>query len=117
MSLTPKQGRFVTEYIKDFNATQAAIRAGYSKKTAHNTGWQNVRKREIREEIDKYVESMAVGRDERLKILAEIARAGERDSDRIRATELLGKLAGDYIEKREQSGDISIHFVWGDVDD
>ena len=34
MSLTPKQARFVAEYLVDLNATQAAIRAGYSKKNA-----------------------------------------------------------------------------------
>src|SRR6516162_8728273 len=33
-SLTPKQGRFVTEYLVDLNATQAAIRAGYHPKMA-----------------------------------------------------------------------------------
>ncbi|WP_282608445.1 terminase small subunit [Pelagibius sp. Alg239-R121] len=32
--LTPKQARFVEEYLIDLNATQAAIRAGYSEKTA-----------------------------------------------------------------------------------
>lgn len=35
MSLTPKQARFVEEYLVDLNATQAAIRAGYSAKTAN----------------------------------------------------------------------------------
>nr|PZN74803.1 MAG: terminase small subunit [Pseudomonadota bacterium] len=34
MALTPKQARFVAEYLKDLNATQAAIRAGYSKRSA-----------------------------------------------------------------------------------
>jgi phage terminase small subunit len=36
--LTPKQQRFVGEYLVDLNATQAAIRAGYSAKTAHSSG-------------------------------------------------------------------------------
>lgn len=36
--LTPKQKLFCQEYLKDFNATQAAIRAGYSKKTARSQG-------------------------------------------------------------------------------
>ena len=36
--LTPKQARFVDEYLKDLNATQAAIRAGYSAKTAEQQG-------------------------------------------------------------------------------
>src|SRR6185437_12394772 len=38
MSLTPRQERFVVEYLIDLNATQAAIRAGYSKKTANRIG-------------------------------------------------------------------------------
>lgn len=36
--LTPKQARFVDEYLKDLNSTQAAIRAGYSAKTAEQQG-------------------------------------------------------------------------------
>lgn len=40
MSLTPKQERFVEEYLIDLNATQAAIRAGYSAKTAMEQGYQ-----------------------------------------------------------------------------
>ena len=38
MALTAKQGRFVEEYLIDLNATQAAIRAGYSEKTAYSMG-------------------------------------------------------------------------------
>ena len=38
MTLTPKQARFVAEYLKDLNATQAAIRAGYTEKTARQQG-------------------------------------------------------------------------------
>ena len=45
--LTAKQERFVAEYLIDLNATQAAIRAGYSKKTAGQIGEQNLKKLEI----------------------------------------------------------------------
>lgn len=38
MSLNPKQTRFVAEYLVDYNATQAAIRAGYSPRTAQEQG-------------------------------------------------------------------------------
>ena len=41
MKLTPKQARFVQEYLIDLNAAQAAIRAGYSAKTARVIGAQN----------------------------------------------------------------------------
>ncbi|MFY2843583.1 terminase small subunit [Achromobacter ruhlandii] len=47
MALTDKQRRFVDEYLVDLNATQAAIRAGYSAKTAGQIGEQNLRKLEI----------------------------------------------------------------------
>ena len=49
--LTPKQSLFVKEYLVDLNATQAAIRAGYSAKTAEKTGHENTRKPEIRAAI------------------------------------------------------------------
>lgn len=45
--LTPKQRRFVAEYLVDLNATQAAIRAGYSAKTAGAVGSENLKKPEI----------------------------------------------------------------------
>jgi phage terminase small subunit len=45
--LTPKQAAFVREYLIDLNATQAAIRAGYSAKTAEKIGSENIRKPDI----------------------------------------------------------------------
>ena len=51
MALTPKQDLFVLEYLKDLNATQAAIRAGYSKRSAGQIGDENLRKHEIAEAI------------------------------------------------------------------
>ena len=53
MALTDKQKRFVDEYLIDLNATQAAIRAGYSQKTAYRTGADNLRKPQIQAEIDQ----------------------------------------------------------------
>src|SRR5713101_7897360 len=47
VKLTAKQQRFVDEYLIDFNATQAAIRAGYSAKTAYSIGNENLNKPEI----------------------------------------------------------------------
>ncbi len=49
--LTPKQKRFCEEYVVDFNATQAAIRAGYSKKSAYSIGPENLKKPKIRNYI------------------------------------------------------------------
>lgn len=47
MTMTPKQVRFVEEYLIDLNATQAALRAGYSEKTAHKQGSQLLGKTSI----------------------------------------------------------------------
>ena len=54
--LTGKQELFCREYIIDHNAVQAAIRAGYSKKTAHGTGPENLRKPSILERIKQLQE-------------------------------------------------------------
>ena len=51
--LTPKRRRFIDEYLIDLNATQAAIRAGYSEKTAYSIGVQLLKKLEIQAEIQK----------------------------------------------------------------
>lgn len=64
-----------------------------------------MQKPEISDEIKKRVSAYAMDANERLVALADIARQGERDSDRIRAIELLGKIAGDYTEKVEHSGE------------
>lgn len=53
MALTKKQQRFVNEYLIDLNATQAAIRAGYSTNAAEAIGFENLRKPKIAEEINK----------------------------------------------------------------
>jgi len=50
-AMTDKMTRFVEEYLIDFNATQAAVRAGYSERTAHVIGWENLRKPNIREAV------------------------------------------------------------------
>ena len=53
MKLTPKQARFVQEYLIDLNAAQAAIRAGYSAKTARVIGHENLTKPDIAAAIEK----------------------------------------------------------------
>lgn len=52
-NLTPKQQRFVEEYLIDLNATQAAIRAGYSEKTAKVIAAQNLSKLNVQEAIEE----------------------------------------------------------------
>jgi len=65
--LTPKQRRFVDEYLLDMNATQAAIRAGYSQKTANEQGAQLLGKTHIKTAID----AAKVKRSERTEIDAD----------------------------------------------
>lgn len=52
-NLTPKQQRFVEEYLIDLNATQAAIRSGYSEKTAKEIGSENLTKPNIAKAIEE----------------------------------------------------------------
>ena len=75
--LTDKQSRFIDEYLIDLNATQAAIRAGYSEKTAQEIGAQNLSKLIISEEIQKRMqkrsESTEITAERVLKEYAKIA--------------------------------------------
>lgn len=67
MALNAKQQRFVQEYLIDLNATQAAIRAGYSQKTAGQQGFDLLKHPEICKAIDEALQS----RSERTKIDAD----------------------------------------------
>lgn len=59
MGLNDRQTRFVQEYCKDFNATQAAIRAGYSEKTAGSQGHDLLKVPEIQARIEERKEELA----------------------------------------------------------
>lgn len=78
--LTEKQKRFVAEYLIDLNATQAAIRAGYSPKTAYSQGSENLRKPEIINAIqkgqDKLADKHEITKD---RIAAELAKIAFSD--------------------------------------
>ena len=65
--LTPKQELFCREYLVDFNATQAAIRAGYSKKAAGQQGAENLKKPNIK----RFLAEAQSKRAKRLEISAE----------------------------------------------
>ncbi|UZA50423.1 terminase small subunit [Moraxella bovis] len=65
--LTPKQQRFVDEYLIDLNATQACIRAGYSEKTAKEMGAENLTKPNIQNAIQQAMSE----RQQRTKINAD----------------------------------------------
>lgn len=75
--LTEKQERFCQEYLIDLNATQAAIRAGYSKETAAAIGYENL----IKPHIQEYISKLQKQRSERTQVTAdqvvtELARVG-----------------------------------------
>ena len=118
MALTTKQRLFVQYYLETYNATQAAILAGYSERSARSIAAENLAKPDIAAEINRHVEIMGMGANERLATLSAIARdkAG-KTSDRLRAIELLGKLAGDYTERREQSTNAYIRVSFDEVTD
>jgi phage terminase small subunit len=78
--MTPKRQRFVDEYLIDLNATQAAIRAGYSAKTAGSIGEENLKKPEIADAIAarqaKVAEKLEITQE---RIAAELAKIGFAD--------------------------------------
>ncbi len=75
-NLTPKQQRFVEEYLIDLNGTQAAIRAGYSEKTANEIGAENLAKpsiaKAIQDALKERSERVQIDADYVLKRLVEI---------------------------------------------
>lgn len=73
--LTPKQGRFCQEYVIDLNATQAAIRAGYSKKTARSAGQRMLTNVDIQERIARRQKVLEVKTGVRAeRVINELAR-------------------------------------------
>ena len=82
--MTEKQKRFCDEYLTDLNATQAAVRAGYSKKTAYSIGEENLRKPEIKEYIEKRmaekVSQLIADQDEVMRYLTAVMRREKMES-------------------------------------
>lgn len=102
--LTPKQQQFVREYLIDFNATQAAIRAGYSPKTAQVIGAENLKKPMVAAEIQRLGQKTAQKLDiTRESIMQELAAIGfARASDFMRV-------------ETEPATRIGIHPITGEV--
>jgi putative terminase small subunit terS len=75
--LRERQKRFVEEYLVDLNATQAAIRAGYSEKTAMEQGYQLLQKTSVQKAIEeaqnKRLERIQISQDEVIRRLLENA--------------------------------------------
>ena len=125
--MTDKQKRFADEYLIDTNATQAAIRAGYSKKTAYSQGQRLLTNVEIKTYIDeqlnkihdediadateviKYLSSVMRGQSESEVVVVEgtgdgyseartISKAPD-EKEKLKAAELLGKRYGIFTDK------------------
>lgn len=138
MALTAKQRRFCDEYLLDLNATQAAIRAGYSKKTAYRTGADNLRKPQVKKYIDQRMtekeSELIADQDEVLKYLTSVMR-GESSSeeivvegcgdgcsearamkkapsekDRLKAAELIGKRYTMFTDKSQVDLNVPVIF-------
>lgn len=117
-AMNARQKRFCDEYLIDCNATQAAIRAGYSEKTAYAIGEQNLKKLELKTYIDEQLERIhnenTADAKEVIEYLTEVMRGKSSSSvlslcgdgyqnviekppdekERLRAAELLGKRYG-----------------------
>ncbi|WP_165844329.1 terminase small subunit [Limosilactobacillus fermentum] len=135
--LTLKQQRFVDEYIISGNATQAAIKAGYSKKTANRIATENLSKPVIKTAIDQrnaeIQSEKTMDMQEVMELLASIARGetteetvtnkgdvietATRNSDKLKALELIGKRFGAWTDKKEISGTLDIDIGMGDYDE
>ena len=135
--MTEKQKRFCDEYLIDLNATQAAIRAGYSKKTAKVIANENLTKPNIKEyiaermaekekeliadqnEVLKYLTSVLRGESLSTEIVVEGTGEGcseartmtkqPSEKDKLKAAELLGKRYGLYTDKIETDVDMELN--------
>ena len=126
MELTDRQLRFVEEYVKDYNATQAAIRAGYSEKTAHNSGHRNVKNGEIQEKIKELQELMRTQLQQQFSSDAIVARkimlnimSDEEAPEAVRlsaAKDFLDRAGFKPVEKQEvdSKGELGIKVIWAD---
>jgi phage terminase small subunit len=125
MSLTDKQRRFVEEYLVDLNATQAAIRAGYSEKTAYSQGQRLLKN----VEVAKLLSDRAANTSEKLDLSAErvlrglfeeATRTGEGSSHgaRVSAWGLLGKYHSLFTDKIEANvtADVTVNDARGQLE-
>lgn len=128
--MTPKQAKFIDEYLIDLNATQAAIRAGYSAKTAEQIGYQLLQKTSVAKILAERKEAANktawLTREKVLNDIEEIKRdAMQRIFDKegnqvmanhaaaLKAAELHGKHLGMLNDKLSVEGGITLTVVTG----
>jgi len=101
--MTEKQEHFVCEYLKTGNATKAAIRAGYSEKTAYSIGQRLLNNVEIRTLIMKHREKVSEATDitvsQIVKEIRLISRQGKEETTRLKAYDMLMKHLGGYVNE------------------
>ena len=114
MKLTQKQKLFAEYYVQSNNATESAIKAGYSEKTAYAIGNENLKKLEIRKYIEDYRDEQAKENKWTLeRLINEFATNHEiaREKEDIRGSndsmKEIGKLLGHYEEKIRHSGEVN----------
>ena len=146
MKLTIKQQRFADEYIISGNATEAAIKAGYSKKYTNTNAFKLLQntaiKNYIAERLDAINSAKIADQEEVLQYLTSVMRGetqsavvvveGEGDGmscarlldktpderEKLKAAELLGKRYGTFTEKISIDGNIAVEFIgYEDVED
>ena len=111
--LNEKQRRFVNEYLVDLNATQAALRAKYSAKTAAFIGAENLKKPKIQKAIQEARECREKARKITSEwIIAQVARIAEdpetQRRDQLKALEMLGKYCGTWEKPQDQDSGIRV---------
>lgn len=125
MALTNKQQRFVAEYLVDLNATQAAIRAGYSQKTAYSQGQRLLKNVEVAKAVSQHAantsEKLDLSAERVLRgLFEEATRTGEGSSHgaRVSAWGLLGKYHSLFTDKIEAnvSADVTVTDARGQLE-
>jgi len=124
------QRRFCKEYLLDLNATQAALRTGYSKKTAYSQGQRLLKHDEVQAEVQRLMDIRAdkteinadyvlTGIKETIEDAAQTIEAEDKPpimvnhNAALKGYELLGKHLKLFTEKHEHSGNVgvSLQFV------
>lgn len=116
IKLKPKELIFAEEWLKTTNATQSAIKAGYSERTAYSAGNRLLKKVDVKQYIDERLaemqESSIADTNEVMQFLSSTMRGDIPDqfgldpalNDRLKAAELLGKRYKLFTDKQEISG-------------
>ena len=113
--MTQRQRQFAELYAIDGNGTQAAIGAGYSAKAARGQGARLLAKADVRRHIEQtrahIAEDNKLTAETVIDALRELSVNAEKESDRIRALELLGKYLALFTDRSQVSADIEVSSV------